>query len=281
MPVVFIFLWSTGWLGAKYGLPYAEPFNFLAVRFLIAAMLLTLFAVISRAPWPRTRRQIWDALLVGALLHGVYLAGVFWSVAQGFPVGISALINGLQPVLTALLAGPYLGERLNSRQWMGIALGFSGVALVVWDKLGPMDGQLAGALANTIGLAGITAGTLYQKRHGGGTNLRWGAAFQLCGAAGLLWILALFFETGEIDWSGQFIVSLVWLILANSMGAFTLFYILIRRGAASKVASLFYLVPPLVAIEAWLLFGEALAPIAILGMAITAGGVALVTKSAN
>jgi drug/metabolite transporter (DMT)-like permease len=281
MPVVFIFLWSTGWLGAKYGLPYAEPFHFLAVRFLIAAILLTLFAFISRAPLPDTRRQIWDALLVGALLHGVYLAGVFWSVAQGFPVGISALINGLQPVLTALLAGPYLGERLNSRQWMGIALGFSGVALVVWDKLGPMDGQLAGALANIIGLVGITAGTLYQKRHGGGTNLRWGAAFQLCGAAGLLWILALIFEIGGIVWSGQFVASLVWLILANSMGAFTLLYILIRRGAASKVASLFYLVPPLVAVEAWILFGEALAPVAILGMAITAGGVALVTKSAD
>ena len=140
---------------------------------------------------------------------------------------------------------------------------------------------MTGALANVIGLVGITAGTLYQKRHGGGTNLRWEAAFQLCGAAGLLWILTLFFETGTIIWSAPFIASLVWLILANSMGAFTLFYILIRRGAAAKVASLFYLVPSLVAIEAWLLFGESLAPIAIFGMAVTASGVALVTKSTS
>jgi len=153
--------------------------------------------------------------------------------------------------------------------------------VVVGDKLGLLGGQLTGALANVIGLGGITAGTLYQKRHGGGTNLRWEAAFQLCGAAGLLWILTLFFETGTIIWSAPFIASLVWLILANSMGAFTLFYILIRRGAAAKVASLFYLVPSLVAIEAWLLFGESLAPIAIFGMAVTASGVALVTKSTS
>ncbi|MBT6093928.1 MAG: DMT family transporter, partial [Rhodospirillaceae bacterium] len=145
--------------------------------------------------------------------------------------------------------------------------------------LGPLEGQMAGVLANFIGLAGITAGTLYQKRHGGGTNLRWGAAFQLCGAAGLLWILTVCFEIGAITWSAPFIVSLVWLVLANSMGAFTLFYILIRRDAAAKVASLFYLVPPLVAVEAWILFGETLAPVAILGMAVTASGVALVTKS--
>ena len=279
MPVIFIALWSTGWLGAKYGLPYAEPFSFLAVRFLSAAGLLALFAIVTRAPWPATGRQVFDALLVGVLLHGVYLAGVFWSVAQGFPVGISALINGLQPVLTALLAGPYLGERLAGRQWTGIVLGFSGVALVVWNKLGPVDGQMAGALANFIGLVGITVATLYQKRHGNSTNLRWGAAIQLTGAAALLWILAFALETREIVWSGPFVAALAWLVLVNSMGAFTLLYVLIRRGAASKVASLFYLVPPLVAIEAWFLFGEALGPLAILGMALTAAGVALVTRA--
>ena len=279
MPVVFIFLWSTGWLGAKYGLPYAEPFHFLAVRFTAAAILLLLFAVIAQAPRPATQRQVWDAVLVGALLHGVYLAGVFWSVAQGFPVGVSALINGLQPVLTALLAGPYLGERLSPRQWFGIALGFFGVALVVWDKIGPMHGQMAGALANTLGLIGITAGTLYQKRHGSSIDLRWSAAFQLCGAAVLLWVLATAFELGNISWTPTFVAALAWLILANSMGAFTLFYILIRRGAAAKVASLLYLVPPLVALEAWLLFGETLAPLAVLGLVVTASGVALVTKT--
>ncbi len=281
MPVVFILLWSTGWLGAKFGSPFAEPFTFLAVRFLAAAILLALFAVVTRAPLPGTRRQVLDAIFVGIGLHGVYLAGVFWSVAQGFPVGISALINGLQPVLTALLAGPYLGERLAGRQWAGIALGFTGVALVVWNKLGPMDGQMAAALANVVGLIGITAATLYQKRHGGGTNLRWGAALQLTGAAGLLWILALAFETGDIVWSGQFIAALVWLVLFNSMGAFTLLYILIRRGAASKVASLLYLVPPLVALEGWILFGETFGPLAILGMALTVAGVALVTMAAK
>jgi len=278
MPGVFVLLWSTGWLGAKYGLPFAEPFSYLAYRFSIAAVLLALFALATGAVWPKDARQFVNAVLVGMLLHGVYLGGVFWSIAQGFPVGVSALINGLQPVLTAMLARPYLGERLNTRQWLGIMLGFSGVTLVVWHKIGPLDGQMAGAAANVIGMIGITMATLYQKRHGGTADLRSGAAIQLASAACLMWIIALAVERLEVTWTGTFIAVMAWMVLVNSLGAFSLLYILIRRGAASKVASLFYLVPPVVALEAWLLFGETMSPTAIAGMAMTALGVALVTR---
>ncbi|MHA1153347.1 MAG: DMT family transporter [Alphaproteobacteria bacterium] len=276
-PVLLVFLWSTGFVGAKWALPYAEPFTLSALRFAIAAVAFLGLALVAGAPWPRGRRQIRDASLVGILLHGGYLTGVFWSIANGTPAWMAALIVGFNPLLTAVLAGPYLGERVTPRQWAGFALGFAGVGLVVWQGIATGAGPLPGTLALILGLFAFSSGTLYQKRHGGGLDLRSGQAVQLTGSFLLVGVLALVFETGEIDWTVDFILSLAWLSLVLSVGMFSLLFALIRRSALTRVSSLFFLVPPLVALETHVLFGEAMAVRDVIGMALAALGVALVS----
>ncbi len=276
MPGLFVLLWATGFIGAKWGLPYAEPFTFLAIRFGIAAILFALIALLSGAEWPKTFAEIRNAAIVGILINGTYLGGVFWAIGQGTPASIAAIVVGTQPLLTAALAFPILGERLNRVQWFGLLMGFAGLVMVVWKGSG--TGPLAGILATIIALIGITLGTFYQKRFGGAHNMRSASCIQQAAACGVVAILAFTLETREVNWSGDFIFAMSWLVCVLSIGTFSLYYFLIRRGAVSKVSSLFYLVPPVVAIDAWLLFDEVLDLRQIAGMILAAAGVALVTR---
>lgn len=279
MPGTFVVLWSTGFIGAKFGLPYAEPFTFLMIRFACVAAILAVAAFVIGAPWPRDPVQIGRMIVAGLLIHGVYLGGVFSAIAAGVPAGIAALIVGLQPLLTAAFAPFYLGERVTGRQWLGFALGFVGVVLVVANKLSLRPADIAGAGWAVAALAGMTAGTLYQKRHGASMHLCTGSAVQFA-AVGLAYApIALLFEHTRVAWTGEFVFALGWLVVVLSIGAISLLYLLIRRGAAARIASLFYLTPAVTAALAWLLFGETLGPLAMAGMALAAIGVALVTRS--
>jgi drug/metabolite transporter (DMT)-like permease len=282
-PWVFVLLWSTGFVGAKYGLPYAEPFTFLALRLGIAAVLLAGLTVALRFPWPAGRAQYAHAAVVGVLLHAGYLGGVFLAISLGMPAGVSAVVVSLQPVLTALLAVRLLGERLVGSQWLGLVLGIVGVLLVLAPGLVAAVGDphalpVDGTVSCLVALAAGTAGTLYQKRHGGGIPLVSGTAVQYLAAGLVLLAGALAVETMDIRWTGHFVVAMVWLVVALSLGAVLLLLFLLRRGTAAGVSSLLYLVPPAVAVEAYLLFGEDLPPVSLLGVAVTAAGVALVLR---
>jgi drug/metabolite transporter (DMT)-like permease len=278
MPGVFVVLWSTGFIGAKYGLPYAEPLTFLLIRLGLVAAVLAGVALAMRAPWPRSAAEAARIALAGLLVHGVYLGCVFSAIDQGLPAGLAALVVGLQPLLTATLVGPLLGERVTARQWIGFLLGLAGVALVVQEKVS-LRAEDAQALGLTVvALVGITLGTLYQKRHCGGMDLRSGTAIQYAATALALGVLAPLLETMEVRWTGEFVFALAWLGLVLSVGAVFLLFLLIRRGAAASVASLFYLVPPCTAVTAWLLFDERLGAAALAGMALAATGVALVNR---
>lgn len=274
-PLLFVVLWSTGFIGARLGLPYAEPLTFLALRMACAALLLAVVAVLMGAPWPRDRWMVGHVAVAGVLIQAVYLGGVFSAIATGMPVGLTALLMGLQPLLTALVAARWLGERATRQQWLGLALGLVGVALVLSGRLSGTV-TAAGLALCALALCGLTLGTLYQKRYCAALDLRSGGAIQYTAAAAVMALGAMLWETGHIEWSGEFIVALVWLILVLSVGAIGLLYGLLRRGAAAKVASLFYLTPPFAAVFAYLLFDEALGPLAIAGMVVATLGVALV-----
>lgn len=279
MPALFVLLWSTGFIGGKLGLPYAEPFTFLLWRYAIVTLLLGGLALVMGAPWPRRRAEWGHIAVAGFLVHAVYIGGVFASIAEGLPAGVSALVVSLQPLLTAIAAGPLLGERVSRRQWLGFALGLAGVALVVWEKLALHAGGPWAVALSVVALLGITAGTLYQKRFCPTLDLRSGTAIQYAVTALAMLVMALAFETMHVRWTGEFVIALVWLILVLSVGAVSLLFVLIRRGAASRVAALFYLVPPCTAVIAWLLFGETLGPLALLGMGATVAGVALASRA--
>ncbi|QJQ94811.1 MULTISPECIES: DMT family transporter [Halomonadaceae] len=284
MPVLFVLMWSTGFIGAKFGLPYAEPFTFLFVRFMLTLALLVPLVLMIRAPWPRSSRLWGHIAVTGLLVHGAYLAGVFYGISLGMPAGLASLLVGLQPLLTAALARPLLDERLTLLQWAGLALGLLGIALVLGGKLDPsgthvFEGFGLGALTSVfIALLGISLGTLYQKRYCTGMPLLSGTLVQYLSAGAVLGICALLFETRDIEWNLTFILTLGWLVVVLSIAAILLLMALIKRGEASRVASLFYLVPPVTALEAWWLFGEALPPLAILGMALALAGVVMVAK---
>lgn len=281
MPGVFVLLWSTGFIGAKYGLPYAEPFTFLALRFAVVLVLLGLLIAVVRAPFPAERR-LWLHLAVsGLLVHAVYLGGVFAAIRHGVPSGLTALVAGLQPLLTAAVAAPLLGESVGRWQWAGLVLGFVGVGMVLSTRLTGIsfDGFGWDGMAFAVAaLLGITFGTLYQKRFCTGMDLRTGTLIQYLAALAAMLPAALATETMRIDWSLPFVLALLWLVLVLSLGAISLLMTLIRLGEAAKVAGFFYLVPPVTALMAWGLFDEALTPLALLGMAATAVGVALVVK---
>ena len=279
MPATFVFLWATGFVGAKYGLPYAQPATFLVYRFILVVALLLPIALVLRAPWPPSRSQALHIAVAGVLLHGGYLGGVFASIHAGMSAGLSALIVGLQPILTALAAAPLLGERVTARQWLGLALGFVGVALVVAQRL--TVGGLSGfslAMA-ALALVSITIGTVYQKRFCGAFDLRSGAVIQFVAAGLALAAFALAFEHEPVRWTVEFVFAMTWLVLVLSIGAISLLTLLIRRGAATKVASLFYLVPPVTATIAYFLFGEKLGPLALAGFVLAVVGVAVVVRN--
>jgi drug/metabolite transporter (DMT)-like permease len=276
MPGLFVLLWSTGFVGAKYGLPYAEPLTFLLLRFAMVMVLMLPLALAMRVVWPRSIAQLAHVAVAGVLMQGGYLAGVFCSIHLGMSAGVSALIVGLQPILTAFASAPLFGERLRARQWAGLLLGFGGVLLVVTGRTA-LSGITPATLAlSAMALLSITAGTLYQKRYCGAVDLRAGSVIQFCAAGMVLLPLALGLETMQVRWTGEFMFALAWLVLVLSIGAISLLYILIRKGAATTVASFFYLVPPCTALMAYFIFGETLNAVAVAGMALAAIGVALV-----
>ena len=278
MPGLFVVLWSTGFISAKYGLPYAEPLTFLLLRFALVVTLMLPLALAMRAAWPRSLGQAGHVAVAGVLMQGGYLAGVFCSIHLGMSAGVTALIVGIQPILTAFASAPVFGESLHARQWLGLVLGFAGVLLVVLGRYA-LTGISAAALSlSLLALLSITFGTLYQKRFCGAVDLRTGSVIQFCAAGLVLLPFALVFETMQVRWSVEFVATLVWLVLVLSIGAITLLYILIRRGAATKVASLFYLVPPCTALMAYGMFGETLNVPAMAGMVMAAFGVALVAS---
>ncbi len=278
MPAVFVFLWSTGFIGAKFGLPFAEPFSFLAVRMAVVAVLLILIALAFKAPWPKDLRSVFHVAVAGLLVQGAYLGGVFAAIDAGLSAGLSALIVGLQPALTACVVGPLLNERVTPRQWLGVLLGFVGVVLVVANRIEVGGGAWTGIGLAAIALLGITAGTLYQKRFCADMDLRSGSAIQFTVTCLAMTGLAFALESREIQWTGEFVFAVAWLVVVLSLGAVTLLYILIKRGAAAKVASLFYLVPPVTALMAFFLFDERLGAQELIGMGIVVAGVALVTR---
>jgi drug/metabolite transporter (DMT)-like permease len=276
---LFVLLWSTGFIAAKAGLPFVEPMTFLAIRFALVMALMLPVALLVRAAWPDAALA-GHIVVVGLLMHGAYLGGVFSSIHHGLPAGLSALIVGLQPVLTATVVGPLLGERVSARQWLGLVIGFGGVAVVLFERYGFGSGGFgAGAvLLSVLALVGISAGTLYQKRYCARANLYTGAVIQYAAAFVPIVGLALMLETMQVTWAPPLIGAMAWLTLVLSVGTVSLLYLLIRRGAVSKIASLFFLVPPSTALIAWLMFDEQLGLLALGGIALTAIGVWLVQK---
>lgn len=273
--MLFVFLWSTGFIGAKFGLPYAEPLTFLAVRMALVVVVLCVIAAVLRPHWPNPV-EVGHSAVAGLLVHGLYLGGVFMAIGQGVPAGISALIPGLQPILTSTIANRWLGERVTVVQWFGLVLGVIGVLLVLNDRTIVGAGSDIGWMASFLSLFGITLGALYQKRYCGAIDWRTGNLVQYV-AAGILFALGAFaFETRIIQWTGEFIFALAWLVLVMSICAVALMYWLIRRAPATQVASLFYLVPTVTALLAWLLFDERLNALSIAGMIICAAAVLIV-----
>jgi drug/metabolite transporter (DMT)-like permease len=279
MPLLFVFLWSTGFIGAKLGLPHSPPVTFLLWRFAVVLAFMLPIALLFRAPWPKSPRQVAHIAVSGVLLHGGYLGGVFAAIHAGMSAGLVSLIVGLQPILTAFAAVPLLGERVSLRQWTGLMLGLGGVALVVMQKI-----QLTGLSAPSIGLAllallSITGGTVYQKRCCAPFDLRSGSVIQFIAAGLALLPFGLAFESMQARWTGEFVFALAWLAFVLSIGAISLLTLLIRRGAATTLASMFYLVPPATALEAYFIFDETLTGTAMAGMLLAIAGVALVVAS--
>jgi drug/metabolite transporter (DMT)-like permease len=278
-PMLFVLLWSTGFVGARYGLPYAEPLTFLALRLSAVVVLMLPIAFLSRAPWP-SKAEVGHSAVVGLLMHGLYLGGVFTAIAQGVPASVSALIPGLQPILTSTIANRFMGETVTRVQWLGLALGLAGVLLVLHDRNIVLSGSALGWAASFLSLIGITLGTLYQKRFCGKVDWRTGNLVQYAGAAVLLSVLAFAFETRVVHWSEEFIFALGWLAIVLSIAAIGLMYWIIRRSAATSFSSLFYLVPATTALMAYILFGEKLDALSIAGMVLAAAGVVLANRGA-
>ena len=279
-PMIFVLVWSTGFIGAKYGLPYVEPFTFLGLRMGLVVILHLLIVWLWRVRWP-TATEARHSAITGLLVHGVYLGGVFLAIKQGVPAGISALIPGLQPILMSTIANRWLGERVSPVQWAGLALGLVGVALVLHDRSMIGSGTALGWAASFASLIGITLGTLYQKRHNSGIDWRSGNLVQYA-AAGLFFALVAFtFETRAIDWTGEFVFALAWLVLVMSFGAVGLMYWLIRRSSAASFGSLLYLVPAATAVIAYFMFGEKLDALSITGMIVCAVGVFVVNRATS
>ncbi|MFB9947788.1 DMT family transporter [Rhizobium puerariae] len=282
-PALFVFLWSTGWIVAKYAAAHADPLTFLAARHALAAVAFFVVCQIVRAKWPRSRSQAGHAILSGVFLHGFYLAGVWYAIGQGVPAGLSGIIAGLQPLLTAMVAPMFLGERLRPAQKIGLALGFTGILIAISPQLldvfeRGLQGLAFPVLINLVAMASVTYGTLYQKRHLQEGDLFSIAALQFVGALIVTIPLALAIENLRFDWTHEALLALGWSVFGLSMGAVGLLLYLIRRGQVSRAASLIYLMPPVVAIEAAILFGEPLTWPMIVGTVIVVAGVYMVNS---
>ena len=280
IPLLFVVLWSTGFIGAKLGLPDCEPLTLLSLRYGAVLVLMGAVALATRAPWPATPAQWGHIGVSGLLIHAVYLGGVFTAIRLGLPAGVTALVVGLQPVLTALGAGLFLRERVRMTQWAGLALGLAGVVLVVAHKVAGSGGPAAATLLvpAVIALIGITAGTLYQKRFCPRFDLRTGSVVQFLPCLVATAFVAWRTEAMVVHWTPAFVFALGWLVLVLSLGAVSLLNVLIRSGSAVNVASLFYLTPPVTALIAWAMFGETLTGLALVGMGVTVFGVWLARK---
>ena len=277
-PGLFVILWSTGFIGAKFGLPFAEPLTFLLWRYGFVTLIFLALTLMLRAPWPATPMQGVHIAVSGVLVNAVYIGGVFCAIAQGVPAGIVSLIVGLQPLFTAVLASRILGEKVYGRQWIGFFLGLAGMLLVLGDKISFAGGNSRGVLLSLLALLGMTVGTLYQKRFCVSMDLRSGAVIQFGASALAMALIAPFFEKMQVVWSGRFIFAMTWLVVVLSVGAISLLNGLIRRGEASRVASLFYLVPPVTSLLAFFFFQERLGTNALLGMGVCVTGVALAIR---
>ena len=280
-PLAFVAIWATGFIVARLVAPHAEPLTFLSVRFVLSAAAFAAICAATRAVWPVTARLWGAALMTGMLMQGVYLGGIFWATRHGLPAAVAALITGLQPLTTAVLAFPVLKERVTGRRWLGIVTGFAGAMLVVSPDLSAGAG--AGALLPPVlaclgSMLAITAGTLIQKRLPAGADLQTNACAQFIGGAAVVIPLALLTEQGGFDGAWPLWAGLGWAVVGLSVGATTLLQTLIRRGAVAGVASLFYLVPPVVALMAFSLFGETLLPVQGAGMMLAAAGVFIASR---
>lgn len=280
-PAVFVLIWSTGFVAARYGMPHAPPMSFLAWRYLLSIVLLCLWVRVSRVAWPRGWGQWRHLLLAGMLLHGGYLGGVWAAVKLGLTAGAVALIVGLQPLLTAIWLSAQGGRgQIGRWQWLGLALGFGGLVLVVGGKVGTPEISAVNLALALGALASITVGTLYQKRHVQPVDVRSANTVQLIGALLLTAPLALL-ETEPVRWVPQMVGAMAWSVLVLTIGGSSLLVWLIQRGAATQVTSLMYLVPPCTAVLAWALFDEALTSPSLMGAALTVAGVALVVRQSG
>jgi drug/metabolite transporter (DMT)-like permease len=278
-PAVFVLLWASGFIGAKLGLPYAEPMTFLTVRMTAVVLVLGAIILLTRPVWP-SRTEMLHSAVTGLFVHGCYLGGVFVAIDHKLPAGFAALVVSLQPILTSTLANRLLGEPVTPRQWAGLALGIAGVYLVVHGS-NEGDAPLIAWAAATVGLIGMTIGTLYQKRFGGGIEWRTGFLMQYLAAAALFALLAFGFETRQVHWSAELLIAIAWLVFGLSLGAIWLLYFLIKHRAAARVVSLFFLTPPFTALMGWLMFNEQLGLLGLAGMAVCVAGVALVNWRAG
>ena len=283
MPVVFVLIWATGFIVARYGMPHAPPMKFLAVRYGLSVACFVLWALVARAAWPKDRAQLGHLAVTGVLMHAGYLGGVWAAVKLGMGAGLSALLLSLQPVLTAIWISTQ-GGQVARRQWAGLALGLAGLLLVVWQKLGLGEVHPANLLCACVALVSITAGTLYQKRFVAPCDVRTANLVQLAAALGVTVPLALL-ETEAMRWTlpagglnGELAGAMAWSVLGLTLGGSSLLYLLIQRGAATAVTSLMYLVPPTTAAMAWLLFDEPITALIGAGVALTAVGVSLVVR---
>jgi len=281
MPVVFVLIWSTGFIVAKFGLPYAPPLTFLVMRYVLSILCFLLWIQLSRAAWPTCRRQWGHLAVTGLFMHAGYLGGVWVAVKAGMGSGLVALIVGLQPVITAVWISQWAGLQISRRQWLGLTLGLAGLLLVVWRKLG-VGVEVSGftMAAAVFALLSITAGTLYQKQFVKANDVRTASVIQLL-AALLVTLPLMLFETEAINWTASFVGAMAWSVLVLTLGGSSLLYLLLQRGAAMKVTSLFYLVPPTTALMAWALFGESITATTIAGTALTALGVSLVVRASS
>ena len=285
-PIIFVALWSTGFVGAKYIIPYAEPFVFLTLRYAFATAILVLLAKILREPLRITRIEIFQSMKVGLFLQVIYIGGVFYSVSHGVSAGVTSVIVSMQPIVVSILGVRILNERLNLQKIVGLFLGFFGVFILLNPKIieGVIDFQFsaAGMTASFIALVGTTAGYLLQKKGGAEIPFLPGTAVQFATATISFVIAAFLFEDWSVDFNLQFLAALSWFVLALSIGSIFLLFFLLRNESASSVSSLYYLVPPLTALQAYILFGEKIAPIGFLGLFLAVFGTILVTyKKAN
>lgn len=275
-PAVFVLLWASAFIAAKYGLTAAGPFSFLGTRFVIVALLFGLIALWLRSTWPR-REELLPTAIAGVLMHGLYLGGVFFAISRGTPAGIASLIVALQPVITCVIVLVVLNEVISRQQWLGIALGLAGVAMVVSPRLGGAV-PIAGLISCSVSVLAISIGTVMQKRFSGSVDLVAGNFIQALAAAAFYGALIALVEPYRLDWTLEVTLAMLWIVLAISLGAISILMVLIRKGQMARTSSLFFMVPPVSAVLGYYAFGETLGAVGVAGFIIASLGVWLVNR---